>query len=59
VGCLYLVAAFFVLLLRAWKITEVECKAVAESNGSSVSHMERIPVFGWLRVKNVFVMRRV
>jgi MFS family permease len=59
VGCLYLVAACLVLLLRAWKISEVECKARAESNGSAVSHMERLPVFGWLKAKNVFVWRRV
>lgn len=58
VGCLYLVGAAFVLLLRTWKITEIETKATLE-NLDVVNGGHRIKPVGWFKVQNMFAKRRV
>ena len=61
VGCLYLLGAVFVLLLRTWKITEIENKAAFErlDAGNDGNAAQRRKPFAWLKLKNVFIKRRV
>jgi len=59
VGCLYLTAAAFVLLLRTWKISEIKAKAAAALTDEEPTTRVMMEAFKWLTPRSVFVLQRV
>lgn len=61
VGFLYLLGAAFVLLLRSWKIAEIQAKADIEREREETDAASRAVMrrFQWLSPRSIFVLQRV